>query len=223
MHVRGCGEDGLVETPHDCSQTSLLLGGAGPRGGSGSVRTLLRVLVGEEAIPREAGEGDAGRRRQWAGSWTTGGPLGRVTLGPRGDSFPFRSPPPRPPRPKLLRLGPQPCPRPPGNRIIMGKSHVFRFNHPEQARQERERTPCAETPAEPVDWAFAQRELLEKQGIDMKQEMEQRWVGLPLPVLRRCAPHAPHSRTALAGSRSWRTSTAGSARRPPTCWSSSGW
>ncbi|XP_036841522.1 kinesin-like protein KIF1A isoform X9 [Oncorhynchus mykiss] len=61
-----------------------------------------------------------------------------------------------------------------GNRIIMGKSHVFRFNDPEQARQERERTPCAETPVEPVDWAFAQRELLEKQGIDMKQEMESR-------------------------------------------------
>nr|XP_020465570.1 kinesin-like protein KIF1A isoform X12 [Monopterus albus] len=61
-----------------------------------------------------------------------------------------------------------------GNRIILGKSHVFRFNHPVQARAERERTPCAETPVEPVDWAFAQRELLEKQGIDMKQEMEQR-------------------------------------------------
>ncbi|XP_061894671.1 kinesin-like protein KIF1A isoform X3 [Entelurus aequoreus] len=61
-----------------------------------------------------------------------------------------------------------------GNRIILGKSHVFRFNHPEQARAERERTPCAETPAEPMDWAFAQRELLDKQGIDMKQEMEQR-------------------------------------------------
>ncbi|XP_048055624.1 kinesin-like protein KIF1A isoform X5 [Megalobrama amblycephala] len=61
-----------------------------------------------------------------------------------------------------------------GNRIILGKSHVFRFNHPEQARQERERTPCSETPMEPVDWAFAQRELLEKQGIDMKQEMDQR-------------------------------------------------
>ncbi|XP_037830167.1 kinesin-like protein KIF1A isoform X8 [Kryptolebias marmoratus] len=61
-----------------------------------------------------------------------------------------------------------------GNRIILGKSHVFRFNHPEQARAERERTPCAETPAEPVDWAFAQRELLDKQGIDMKLEMEQR-------------------------------------------------
>uniref|UniRef100_A0A8K9XTL2 plus-end-directed kinesin ATPase n=1 Tax=Oncorhynchus mykiss TaxID=8022 RepID=A0A8K9XTL2_ONCMY len=60
-----------------------------------------------------------------------------------------------------------------GNRIILGKSHVFRFNHPEQARQEREKTPCAETPVEPVDWAFAQRELLDKQGIDMKQEMDQ--------------------------------------------------
>uniref|UniRef100_A0A669E565 plus-end-directed kinesin ATPase n=1 Tax=Oreochromis niloticus TaxID=8128 RepID=A0A669E565_ORENI len=61
-----------------------------------------------------------------------------------------------------------------GNRIILGKSHVFRFNHPVQARADREKNPCAETPVEPVDWAFAQRELLEKQGIDMKQEMEQR-------------------------------------------------
>uniref|UniRef100_A0A8C9FF51 Kinesin family member 1B n=1 Tax=Pavo cristatus TaxID=9049 RepID=A0A8C9FF51_PAVCR len=60
------------------------------------------------------------------------------------------------------------------NRIIMGKNHVFRFNHPEQARAEREKTPSAETPSEPVDWTFAQRELLEKQGIDMKQEMEKR-------------------------------------------------
>ncbi|XP_061075924.1 kinesin-like protein KIF1C isoform X3 [Conger conger] len=61
-----------------------------------------------------------------------------------------------------------------GNRIIMGKNHVFRFNHPEQARAEREKTPSAETPSEPVDWTFAQRELLEKQGIDMKHEMEKR-------------------------------------------------
>lgn len=59
----------------------------------------------------------------------------------------------------------------------MGKNHVFRFNHPEQARAEREKTPSAETPSEPVDWTFAQRELLEKQGIDMKQEMEKRWGG----------------------------------------------
>lgn len=57
----------------------------------------------------------------------------------------------------------------------MGKNHVFRFNHPEQARAEREKTPTAETPVEPVDWTFAQRELLEKQGIDMKQEMEKRY------------------------------------------------
>lgn len=64
-----------------------------------------------------------------------------------------------------------------GNRIIMGKNHVFRFNHPEQARAEREKTPTAETPVEPVDWTFAQRELLEKQGIDMKQEMEKRYAA----------------------------------------------
>lgn len=69
---------------------------------------------------------------------------------------------------------------PSGNRIIMGKNHVFRFNHPEQARAEREKTPSAETPVEPVDWTFAQRELLEKQGIDMKQEMEKRYEIYPV-------------------------------------------
>uniref|UniRef100_A0A671TB99 plus-end-directed kinesin ATPase n=1 Tax=Sinocyclocheilus anshuiensis TaxID=1608454 RepID=A0A671TB99_9TELE len=69
-----------------------------------------------------------------------------------------------------------------GNRIIMGKNHVFRFNHPEQARAEREKTPSAETPVEPVDWTFAQRELLEKQGIDMKQEMEKRYEKLQKQV-----------------------------------------
>lgn len=73
-----------------------------------------------------------------------------------------------------------------GNRIILGKSHVFRFNHPVQARAEREKTPCAETPAEPVDWAFAQRELLEKQGIDMKQEMEQRCWDQQQSKIRKC-------------------------------------
>lgn len=87
---------------------------------------------------------------------------------------PFPPPPRRHPEATQGCGPPSTWPLPPGNRIIMGKSHVFRFNHPEQARQERERTPCAETPSEPVDWAFAQRELLEKQGIDMKQEMEQR-------------------------------------------------
>ncbi|XP_044273043.1 kinesin-like protein KIF1C isoform X2 [Varanus komodoensis] len=61
-----------------------------------------------------------------------------------------------------------------GNRIVMGKNHVFRFNHPEQARLERERSAPAEGQAEAVDWNFAQRELLEKQGIDIKLEMEKR-------------------------------------------------
>uniref|UniRef100_A0A8C1XGV1 Kinesin motor domain-containing protein n=1 Tax=Cyprinus carpio TaxID=7962 RepID=A0A8C1XGV1_CYPCA len=61
-----------------------------------------------------------------------------------------------------------------GNRIVMGKNHVFRFNHPEQARLERERNATQEQQGEPVDWSYAQKELLEKQGIDIKQEMEKR-------------------------------------------------
>ncbi|XP_026093077.1 kinesin-like protein KIF1C [Carassius auratus] len=61
-----------------------------------------------------------------------------------------------------------------GNRIVMGKNHVFRFNHPEQARLERERSSCVEQQGEPADWNYAQRELLEKQGIDIKLEMERR-------------------------------------------------
>ncbi|XP_048853742.1 LOW QUALITY PROTEIN: kinesin-like protein KIF1C [Brienomyrus brachyistius] len=61
-----------------------------------------------------------------------------------------------------------------GNRIVMGKNHVFRFNHPDQARLERERNACVEQQGEPVDWNYAQRELLEKQGIDIKFEMEKR-------------------------------------------------
>ncbi|XP_069499709.1 kinesin-like protein KIF1C [Ambystoma mexicanum] len=61
-----------------------------------------------------------------------------------------------------------------GNRIVLGKNHVFRFNHPEQARQEREKSTVLETHVESVDWNFAQKELLEKQGIDIKLEMEKR-------------------------------------------------
>ncbi|TUY72729.1 Kinesin-like protein KIF1C [Bagarius yarrelli] len=61
-----------------------------------------------------------------------------------------------------------------GNRIVMGKNHVFRFNHPEQARLERERSASQEQQGETVDWSYAQKELLEKQGIDIKQEMEKR-------------------------------------------------
>ncbi|XP_048831815.1 kinesin-like protein KIF1A isoform X2 [Brienomyrus brachyistius] len=95
---------------------------------------------------------------------STTGPLGEIFLEPCEEAETYVNGK-RVTEPTILRSG---------NRIILGKSHVFRFNHPEQTRQERERTPCSETPAEAVDWAFAQRELLEKQGIDMKQEMEQR-------------------------------------------------
>ncbi|KAK9525176.1 hypothetical protein VZT92_017499 [Zoarces viviparus] len=61
-----------------------------------------------------------------------------------------------------------------GHRIVMGKNHVFRFNHPEQARLERERSATADQQGEPEDWNYAQKELLEKQGIDIKLEMEKR-------------------------------------------------
>ncbi|XP_039246740.1 kinesin-like protein KIF1C [Pipra filicauda] len=60
-----------------------------------------------------------------------------------------------------------------GYRLILGKNHVFRFTHPEQARRERER---GAPPGPPLDWNLAQRELLEQQGIDMRlqrlQELE---------------------------------------------------
>ncbi|CAC5401187.1 KIF1 [Mytilus coruscus] len=65
-----------------------------------------------------------------------------------------------------------------GARVILGKHHVFRFNHPEQARQSRAHLidfdQIDTTGSEPVDWTFAQLELLEKQGVDLKEDMEQR-------------------------------------------------
>lgn len=66
-----------------------------------------------------------------------------------------------------------------GSRVILGKNHVFRFTHPDQAREKREKAVC-ETPGsgETADWNFAQCELLEKQGIDLKAEMEKRLVAL---------------------------------------------
>ncbi|XP_022101823.1 kinesin-like protein KIF1A isoform X4 [Acanthaster planci] len=71
-----------------------------------------------------------------------------------------------------------------GCRVILGKYHVFRYNHPELARQEREKTPQVEATSagekEPVDWAFAQNELLQKQGIDIKDEMERRLLAMEL-------------------------------------------
>lgn len=66
-----------------------------------------------------------------------------------------------------------------GSRVILGKNHVFRFTHPEQARQNKVamESSCIESEAT-VDWNYAQCELLEKQGIDLKLEMEKRLVAL---------------------------------------------
>ncbi|XP_065367274.1 kinesin-like protein unc-104 isoform X6 [Calliphora vicina] len=67
-----------------------------------------------------------------------------------------------------------------GSRVILGKNHVFRFTNPEQAREIREKlAESAENEnekcdAQEVDWNFAQCELLEKQGIDLKAEMKKR-------------------------------------------------
>lgn len=96
----------------------------------------------------------------------------------------------------------------PGNRIVMGKNHVFRFNHPEQARLERERgvPPPPGPPSEPVDWNFAQKELLEQQGIDIKLEMEKRyeervlipWGPLDHPSQPTSQQHFPVARDPIA-------------------------
>lgn len=73
-----------------------------------------------------------------------------------------------------------------GSRVILGKNHVFRFTHPEQARIQRENmknsayiekdksSTATPNDGETADWNFAQIELLEKQGIDLKQEMHKR-------------------------------------------------
>ncbi|CAK1555892.1 unnamed protein product [Leptosia nina] len=73
-----------------------------------------------------------------------------------------------------------------GSRVILGKNHVFRFTHPGQPREEPLNNKLladspgvveekeSDTENENVDWDFAQCELLEKQGIDLKQEMQKR-------------------------------------------------
>lgn len=131
-----------------------------------------------------------------------------------------------------------------GNRIVMGKNHVFRFNHPEQARLERERgvPPPPGPPAEPVDWNFAQKELLEQQGIDIKLEMEKRWAkGLhrwpprcpsaSSPTCPWCPPALPEAAPQgssfppcpIPGCRIWRINTGRKRKRLIFCWSSSDW
>ncbi|KAI6211468.1 Kinesin-like protein KIF1B [Aphelenchoides besseyi] len=65
-----------------------------------------------------------------------------------------------------------------GSRVILGRHHVFRYNDPEQARQSRYNLAAiasgTRSTDEPIDWKYAQMELYEKQGIDLKKEMEQK-------------------------------------------------
>lgn len=74
-----------------------------------------------------------------------------------------------------------------GSRVILGKFHVFRFQNPEEARMNRGdknhldseiEIKSADLSSGAVDWTFAQLELLEKQGIDLKLEMEKKLVAL---------------------------------------------
>ncbi|PAA73416.1 hypothetical protein BOX15_Mlig024839g1 [Macrostomum lignano] len=61
-----------------------------------------------------------------------------------------------------------------GSRVILGKSHVFRFTNPQQAREQKADTQSND----PVDWQYAMAELLEKQGVDLRMEMEVRLMQL---------------------------------------------
>jgi kinesin family protein 1 len=75
-----------------------------------------------------------------------------------------------------------------GSRVIFGKSHVFRFLNPEQARRKSTKIESASgmlnlrlnfqvylfENLEPTDWNSAIQELLEKQGVDIKSEMEKK-------------------------------------------------
>lgn len=63
------------------------------------------------------------------------------------------------------------------SRVILGKNHVFRFTHPDEVRELREKNMIS-SESEKVDWDFAQVELLEKQGVDLKAEMEKKLITL---------------------------------------------
>lgn len=67
--------------------------------------------------------------------------------------------------------------------MILGKNHVFRFNNPNEVREKMEKSTSDMSSSDAtnevdVDWNFAQIELLEKQGIDLKVEMEKRLLNL---------------------------------------------
>lgn len=78
-----------------------------------------------------------------------------------------------------------------GSRVILGRHHVFRYQDPVEAKQSRYNLAAAasmhlshdahvklEVSEEPIDWKYAQMELYENQGIDLKQEMERKLVEM---------------------------------------------
>lgn len=102
---------------------------------------------------------------------------------------------------------------------------MFRFNHPEQARLERERSAPWDQQVEPEDWNYAQRELLEKQGIDIKLEMEKR-CGAPQLAVSQASPSVASGSEAVgvcSGCRTWRSSTGERRKKRICCWSSTDW
>ncbi|KOB76657.1 Uncharacterized protein OBRU01_04754 [Operophtera brumata] len=64
-----------------------------------------------------------------------------------------------------------------GSRVILGKNHVFRFTHPGQPREEAPLSKELQGQADKPDTAEG-CELLEKQGIDLKAEMQKRLLAL---------------------------------------------
>ncbi|CAL8104011.1 unnamed protein product [Calicophoron daubneyi] len=62
-----------------------------------------------------------------------------------------------------------------GARVILGKSHVFRFTNPAKPREKKPvPVDMSASVTEPIDWNYAIAELLEKQGVDLRKEMEER-------------------------------------------------
>ncbi|KAF8363756.1 unc-104 [Pristionchus pacificus] len=60
-----------------------------------------------------------------------------------------------------------------GNRVILGDHHVFRYNDPRETKMSRSMMSSLH---EPLDWKFAQQELLKEQGIDLNEEMQKKLV-----------------------------------------------
>lgn len=65
-----------------------------------------------------------------------------------------------------------------GCRVILGKHHIFRFQNPREAQMIAINAKDVKNKDDQTlkDWNFAQLELQEKQGIDIKQEMENKFI-----------------------------------------------